>query len=121
MLRSCLSNKGLLMVVHTVMVLGPTFMDGNAVNAVASCITETWCRGRELQSPVCSGCLQASNGEATLTRCTLRKHASSPASLMDMVRNGAVLLNGPANVTMAHCYVEVGHPMNGWFGCRAQV
>jgi hypothetical protein len=79
------------------------------VAAVAiTSISETWCTGHEQQSPICSGCLQAGHGESTLTRCTLRKHASSPASLVNDSRSGGVCLIGPANVTVEHCYVEVG-------------
>jgi hypothetical protein len=63
--------------------------------------------------PVFSNCPQANYGEATLTRCTLRKHARSPASLMAPGREGAVFVNGSANVTMDHCYVEVGNLMYG--------
>jgi hypothetical protein len=48
-------------------------------------------------------------GKATFTRCTLRKHAGSPASLMAADRNGGICLGGTANVTMEHCYVEVGY------------
>jgi hypothetical protein len=52
--------------------------------------------------------MQASSGEATLTRCTLRKHAGSPNSLVEPDRLGAVVLDGPTKVTLQHCYVEVG-------------
>jgi hypothetical protein len=52
--------------------------------------------------------MQATAGEARLTHCTLRKHASSPATLMASERAGAVALGGPAKVTLEHCYVEVG-------------
>jgi hypothetical protein len=47
-------------------------------------------------------------GEAILTRCTLRKHAGRPASVMEPERTGVVLLHGAVKVTLQRCYLEVG-------------
>jgi hypothetical protein len=52
--------------------------------------------------------LQANQGKISLARCTLRKCAASPPGYMACDRWGAVMLNGPAAVTLQHCYVEVG-------------
>jgi hypothetical protein len=101
------------MVMHTAEVLQPriigyavTSADGRAAGRPAiklECL------------PHFTDCLQANSGEATLTRCRLCKHASSPASLMALSRDGAVFVNGPANVTLDHCYLEVGGPLD--LGC----
>jgi hypothetical protein len=61
-----------------------------------------------IHCPLYLHALQVGNGEVSLTRCTLRKCAASPPGYMAAERWGAVLLAGPAAVTLQHCYVEVG-------------
>jgi hypothetical protein len=58
-----------------------------------------------LSTPACT---QAQAGEAVLRRCSLRRYTAAPSAQVVSKRLGSVQLQGPCQVSLHQCYVEVG-------------